>query len=64
MPSTLGISRSISTTSGTQRIGELDALGAVGCLADDLHVVLELKEASEAASDHLVVVDEQDPNAS
>ena len=63
-PSTLGISRSISTTSGLSASACADGAAAVRCLANDLHVVLQLEEAAQPTPNHLVVVDQQDPDAS
>ena len=42
---------------GPQFLGAGDSLGAVGRLADDLDVVLDLQEGAQAPADHLVVVD-------
>ena len=42
--------------------GALDGLGAIGGLADDHDVVVELEEIAHPATDHRVVVDEEDPD--
>ena len=41
-------------------LGTLDGLAAVGRLADDLDVVVQLEEIAHPATDHRVVVDEED----
>ena len=48
------------TTSGASRGGRLERRHAVGGLADDLEVVVQLEEVAHPAADHRVVVDEQD----
>ena len=62
IPSITGISRSIRTTSGSERLDLLDRAAPVVGLAHDLDVVEELEEAEQAAPDDGVVVDEQDPD--
>ncbi len=47
---------------GLELLGAGHALGAVAGLADHLDVVLDLQEGAQAAADHLVVVDEEDPD--
>jgi hypothetical protein len=40
-----------------------DGLGAVGGLADDLHVHLAIEQQLEPAADHAVVVGDHEPHA-
>src|SRR5690606_2757731 len=40
----------------------LERLGAVAGLADDLHVVLAVDQHRETCADHLLVVDQEDPD--
>ena len=60
IPSSPGISRSITTTSGSERRRGLERAVAVGRLADDLEIVVQVEEIAHAAADHRVVVDDQD----
>ena len=62
MPSSPGISRSITTTSGEQRRRGVQRRLAVGRLADDLEIVVQVEEVAHPAPDHGVVVDDQDPD--
>ena len=50
---------SISTTSGLQPARELDRLGAVGGLADDVEVVLGVEDHAEAGAHERLVVGDQ-----
>ena len=59
IPSMFGISRSISTTSGSSRRAIGDALAAVGGLADDFDVGLQVEEDAQARADDGVVVDDE-----
>ena len=59
MPSRFGMTRSIRTTSGA-RLGGGQRLAAVGRLADDLDVVLEVEEGAQALAYDGVVVGDQD----
>ena len=49
---------------GPQRARQLDGLGAVGGLADDLEVVLDREDHPEAGPHELLVVDEEHAQAS
>src|SRR5947209_16431168 len=44
--------------------GQLDRLAAVGCLPDDLDIVLDLEDDPEAGAHQAMVVREQDPDRS
>jgi hypothetical protein len=48
---------------GLEPAGHGDALAAIGGLADDLDVVLQVEEHAEAHPDDRVVVDDQDADA-
>ncbi len=41
----------------------VDGLGAVGGLADDLHVGLAVEQQPQPAADHAVVVGDHEPHA-
>ena len=58
-PSMVGISRSMSTTSGAD-VARPPGLAAVAGLADDLDVVQQLEEGGQASSDDRVIVHDQD----
>ena len=62
IPSMLGISRSITTTSGRNSAAPPAPSAPSGRLADDLEVVVQREEVAHAAADHRMVVDEQDPD--
>jgi hypothetical protein len=47
---------------GEVRAGQPDRLGAVGRLADDLHVLGAFEQAAKAGPDQLLVVRQQDPD--
>ena len=59
-PSIAGIWTSIRTTSGSPPADDLEGLGSVRCLADDLDVGLGLEDPPEPDADQLLVVDEHD----
>ena len=63
MPSRPGISRSMTTTSGRSAAAASSAAVAVGRLADDLEIVVQVEEVAHPAADHRVVVDDQDADA-
>ncbi len=62
MPSSCGMTKSIRTTSGLKRRGQLNAGQPVVGLAHDLDVVEQLEIATEAAPDDPMIVDEEDPD--
>ena len=62
MPSSTGMSRSISTTSGVSCARARHRLGAVGGGADDLDVLEAADQPAEAVADHAVVVGQQHPD--
>ena len=57
-PSTPAIVRSSSTRSGLQRLGQLERLGAVSRLADDVEATLREQRRERVARDRVVVHDE------
>ena len=59
MPSSTGISRSISTTSGSAARAELDRLRPVGRGTDELQIRLRGDDAREPVAEHAVVVRKQ-----
>ena len=59
MPSMTGISRSISTTSGCSSLRQLQRLGAVSRLADDLQLRVEREEHLQTLPHDAVVVGDQ-----
>ncbi len=58
MPERLGIRTSIRTTSGMSSVRLLHGLGAVGCLADELEVVLTLQDHLQTPAEQRVIVDD------
>ena len=64
MPSIRGMRTSMSTTSGATRVATGDGLLAVVGLADDLDVGLRVEDHAEAAAHQLLVVDDDDADAS
>ena len=62
MPSSAGISRSISTTSGRSRAASVNGLGAVAGLADHLEIRLRRQHGREPVAHHRMIVGEEDAN--
>ncbi len=62
MPSIFGMRTSISTTSGRAAPDEVDGCGAVAGLGDDREVGFGLQDHPEPDPDHLLVVDQHDPD--
>ena len=64
IPSRRGIRTSITTTSAVTARSKPSAAGAVAGLADHRHVRLRVEHHAEAGPHQLLVVDEQDADAS
>ena len=47
---------------GPERVDEVEGLGAVGGLADDVEVGIAGEHAAEAVADHRMVVDDHQPD--
>ena len=58
-PSMRGIRMSMRTTSGRQRAGHHDRLGAIGRFRDDLQVGLVVDERAETVTNQRLIVGEE-----